>query len=214
MAKDSDFDVLLFDLGGVLMEFAGFEELGPLIPGAPDRAEIRDRWIRSKSVQQFERGEIPPDRFAVGVIEEFEIDLSPSDFIESFVDWAREPSPETISLLGKLGDSYRIAALSNANEIHTPLHRRRFEQAIDTFYFSDEIGYVKPDRRVFEHVLRDLGAPPDRIAFFDDTRVNVEAAREAGLNAYSVDGIADLTTQLWSLGIVDPLSDDCGCEDG
>ena len=52
------FEVLLFDLGGVLMDFAGFEELARLVPVVFDRSQIRDLWIHSPAVQRFERGEI------------------------------------------------------------------------------------------------------------------------------------------------------------
>jgi putative hydrolase of the HAD superfamily len=196
------FDVLLFDLGGVLMDFAGFDELGHFIPGAPDRSEIRERWIRCKAVQRFERGEITQDDFATGVIEELRIDLSPPVFLRNFVDWAKEPSPEAISLLMGLRADYRIAVLSNANELHTPLHRRRFKEVVGTFYFSDEIGAVKPDRAIFDHVIRDLGVSPNRIAFFDDTPVNVDAAHSTGIRAYAADGLAELTSRLRQLGLL------------
>ena len=201
--KHPEFDVLLFDLGGVLMDFAGFEELAKLLPGAPHRSEIRDRWIRSKTVQLFERGEITPRRFADGVIEEFQLDLTQKEFLTNFVEWARGPYPGAISLLESLRSEYRIAALSNSNELHTPLHRRRFESAVDTFFFSDEVGLVKPDREIFDFVIRDLAVSPRRIAFFDDTPINVEAAREAGLEAHRADGLAALEAQLHSLGIID-----------
>jgi len=199
------FDVLLFDLGGVLMEFAGFEALGGLLPGSPRRSEVRDRWIRSPWVQRFERGEIDPRRFAGGVIEEFGIPLPPAEFLVRFVEWAHEPYPGAIALLQRLGKSHRIAALSNSNELHTPLHRRRFGSVIDTFYFSDEIGHVKPDRAAFEFVVRDLDVPPDRIAFFDDTRVNVEAARKTGMTAFAVDGFDELLARLRRLGLVEGM---------
>jgi len=202
MIRESRFDVLLFDLGGVLMDFAGFDELAQFMPGAPGRSEIRDRWIRCEAVRRFERGEIVCDQFAASVIEELEIDLSPSNFLRNFVEWAREPSPEAISLLKTLRNDFRVAALSNANELHTPLHRKRFEDVIDTFYFSDEIGAVKPDRTIFEHVIRDLDVSPDRIAFFDDTPVNVEAAQDAGIEAFDVDGLDALESRLHTLGII------------
>ena len=202
MIREPRFDVLLFDLGGVLMDFAGFDELAQFMPGAPGRSEIRDQWIRCEAVRRFERGELPCDQFATSVIEELEIDLSPSDFLRNFVEWAREPSPDAISLLRRLGSDYRIAALSNANELHTPLHRKRFKAVIETFYFSDEIGAVKPDRTIFEHVIRDLDVSPDRIAFFDDTPVNVEAARGAGIEAFDVDGLDALEARLHTLGII------------
>ena len=70
MAMADDFDVLLFDLGGVLIDFAGFRELGHLLPAGVDRAEVRRRWIRSPMVQRFERAETSPREFACGVIRE------------------------------------------------------------------------------------------------------------------------------------------------
>lgn len=206
MTGRADFDVLLFDLGGVLMDFAGFEELRRLLPGSLRRSEVRDRWIHSPAVQRFERGEITARRFAEAVIEDLEICLEPPEFLTAFVEWARPPYPGAIELLQRLGKHYRIAALSNANELHTPLHRKRFEHAIDNFYFSDEIGAVKPERAIYEHVIGDLGVPAGRIAFFDDTPVNVDTARRAGLQATRVDGLVSLATQLLRLGVIDPTT--------
>ncbi|MEJ2583383.1 MAG: hypothetical protein P8127_17410, partial [Acidobacteriota bacterium] len=68
------FEVLLFDLGGLLIDFAGFDELVPLMLGAVDREEVRRRWISSKAVQRFERAEISPLEFANGVIRELRLD--------------------------------------------------------------------------------------------------------------------------------------------
>jgi putative hydrolase of the HAD superfamily len=204
MTAATTFDVLLFDLGGVLIDFAGFEELGPLMTGAVDRAAVRERWIGSESVQRFERAEITPRRFAAGVVEELQLDLSPDEFLTAFVEWARGPYPGARSLLEWIPKSYRIACLSNSNELHTPLHRRSMEPLMERYYFSDELGLVKPEREIFEHVIRDMDASPGRIAFFDDTPVNVEAAREVGIAAYEIDGIAALEAQLQCLGIVSP----------
>ncbi len=203
MTTESAFDVLLFDLGGVLIDFAGFDELTRLLPGAPHRAEIRDRWIRSESVQLFEQGDIAPQQFALGVIEELQLDLSPQTFLAEFVDWARGPYPGARSLLRRLQATHRLACLSNSNELHTPLHRRSIEPLMDTYYFSDELGLVKPHREIFDHVIRDLAVSPRRIAFFDDTPVNVEAAEKAGLTAFSVDGIVELEARLQRLGLIE-----------
>ena len=203
MTTESEFDVLLFDLGGVLIDFAGFDELARLLPGTPHRAEIRDRWIQSESVQLFERADITPQRFARGVIEELQLDLSPREFLTEFVDWARGPYPGAVSLLISLRNDFRIGCLSNSNELHTPLHRASIHPHVDSFFFSDEIGLVKPDREIFDYVIRDLAVSPQRIAFFDDTPVNVDAAREVGINAYLVDGLAALKAQLQRLGLLD-----------
>ncbi len=203
MTRKPEFDVLLFDLGGVLIDFAGFEEMRRLLPQVSDRSEIRDRWIHSESVQLFERGDITPESFARRLVEEFHLELSAEDFLREFVSWARGPYPGAVSLLRRLRATHRIACLSNSNELHTPIHRASIHPHVDTFYFSDEIGLVKPDREIFDHVIHDLAVSPRRIAFFDDTTVNVEAAREVGLNAFSVDGIVEVEAQLQRLGLIE-----------
>lgn len=203
MRNETEFDVLLFDLGGVLIDFAGFEEMRRLLPQVSDRSEIRDRWIRSKPVQLFERGEVAPEEFARRVVEEFHLELSKHEFLREFVSWARGPYPGALALLRRLQNSHRIACLSNSNELHTPLHRASIHSHVDSFYFSDEIGLVKPDREIFDFVIRDLTVSPRRIAFFDDTPVNVEAARNVGLCAFLVDGIGELEARLQGLGLID-----------
>lgn len=201
MGGGSRFDVLLFDLGGVLVDFAGFEELGRMLPGRPDRARVRSRWIDSPSVRRYERGAISRQEFAAGVIRELDLPLAPDELLAAFAGWARGPYPGAAPLLRRLRGRYRLACLSNSNELHTPAHRRSVELLLDRCYFSDELGYVKPEREIYEHVVRDLGVPPQRIAFFDDTPVNVEAAHRVGLPAYEVDGVAGLEERLRALGI-------------
>jgi putative hydrolase of the HAD superfamily len=192
----------LFDLGGVLIDFAGFDELCPLIPGNLRRSEIRERWISSPSVQRFERGEISSSQFARGVVRELEISLSPDQFITAFVEWARGPYPGARALLGRIPSDFRLCCLSNSNHLHTPLHRRSMEPLLDGYYFSEELGLVKPDREIFEHVVGDLGVSPGHIVFFDDTPINVAAATDVGMSAYEVEGVGDLEARLHELGLL------------
>jgi len=204
MTNVSAFDVLLFDLGGVLIDFAGFDELGRLLPGDVSRDEVRERWISSAFVRQFESAEITPQGFARGVVSELGLDLSPDEFTRAFVEWARGPYPGARTLLGLLKGIAGLACLSNSNQLHTPLHRQSMEPLLDRYYFSDELGLVKPEPEIYQHVIRDLDVPPRRIAFFDDTPVNVRAAREAGIVAFEVDGIMELEAQLQGLGLLSP----------
>jgi putative hydrolase of the HAD superfamily len=193
-------DVLLFDLGGVLIDFAGFEELSRLNPDV-DRTEIRRRWINCEPVRLFERGDIGPDEFAGRFLEEWQLHLSPDEFIREFVGWARGLYPGAAELLDRLRTTHRMACLSNSNELHTPLHRESVGRYIETCFFSNELGLLKPQPEIFDHVVRELGVSPHRIAFFDDTTINVDAAARAGMNAHLTDGIAELVNRLERLGL-------------
>ena len=52
-----------------------------------------------------------------------------------------------------------------------------------------ELGMVKPDREIFDHVVADLGIAGSAVLFLDDNQLNVAAARKAGLNAELAKGI-------------------------
>jgi putative hydrolase of the HAD superfamily len=198
----AEYDVLLFDIGGVLIHFAGFEELPALLPYRIDAATVRERWIRSQAVDTFERGDICADEFARLFRTEWGLDMEPEQLLQSFVSWVRGPYPGAVGILDRLRPSFRIACLSNSNELHTHLHRDALQGHVDSFYFSNEIGLAKPDRAIFVAVTRDLGVPAARIAYFDDTAANVDAAAASGLSAYQTDGIDELEACLLRLGLL------------
>ena len=56
--------VLLFDIGGVLVENTGYDALNAMLPQALSDAAIREKWLRSAAVREFELGRISPSVFA------------------------------------------------------------------------------------------------------------------------------------------------------
>jgi HAD superfamily hydrolase (TIGR01509 family) len=195
-------DVLLFDLGGVLIDFAGFAELPRLLPGTPEPSAVRRRWIDSETVHVFERGDIGPGEFARRFVGEWDLELEPEAFLRELEAWARDPYEGATDLLEILRKDFRIACLSNSNELHTTRHRRAIGRYIDHQIFSNEVGLAKPDPEIFDLAIRTLEVPAHRIAFFDDTAVNVEVAAEAGMDAHLVDGIDELELCLHRIGIL------------
>lgn len=201
MNAGRSFQVLLFDLGGVLVDFAGFDELGRLLAEAPDRSMVRQRWIESEAVRLFERGDISSEQFANRFLEEWSLDLSPEAFLSELARWRGGLYPGAARLLERLRKTHRLAYLSNSNELHAPAHRASLDGLFDHSYFSHELGLLKPDPEIFEHAIRELAVPPRQIAFFDDTAVNVEAAAETGMSAHLVGGVAEVEHCLERLGI-------------
>ena len=59
-------DVVLFDLGGVLIDFGG---VGPMkeLAGIASDEEVWRRWLGCRWVRDFERGRCSPEDFAAGV---------------------------------------------------------------------------------------------------------------------------------------------------
>ena len=68
--------VLLFDLGGVLVQWDGVDALQALCRGSLERESVRKFWIGSPWVQDFERGDCTEEQFANGVVTELNLSVS------------------------------------------------------------------------------------------------------------------------------------------
>lgn len=194
--------VVLFDLGGVLVENSGEQGLSALLPYQLGREEIWARWLASDAVRRFERGQISPDVFAARFIDEWRLEIGPAAFIESFATWPRGLFDGAAALLRSLRAQHRVACLSNTNS----LHWARFPELPDLFdsiFASHLTGFLKPDPEAFEHVLRELDVRAEAVWFFDDLLQNVEAAWRAGIRAVQVREFADLEPALRAEGLLE-----------
>jgi putative hydrolase of the HAD superfamily len=68
-------------------------------------------------------------------------------------------------------------------------------------FLSSTIGLRKPDAAAYDHVVREIGVPAERIVFFDDSTENIEGARARGLQAVHVTSTRDVADALAALGI-------------
>ena len=194
---------VVFDLGGVLVELGGVRDFGDLI-NEPDDAEVWARWLRSPWVRDYERGRCSTEAFARGMVEEFALPGSPSEFIERFRAWPRGLMGGAKELVEGLTSRVRVACLSNTNELHWNHQSEAFELAVlfPTRFLSHELGLIKPDREVYDHVVGALSVPADAVLFFDDNQLNVDAARDTGLRAERVQGPSAASEHLERYGLL------------
>jgi putative hydrolase of the HAD superfamily len=95
----------------------------------------------------------------------------------------------TVEAIRKLEGRIPQYVFSNTNVEHEDVWVPRLRRALAPMrgiFTSCRIGLRKPDAEAFHHVAREIGVPPRRILFFDDTPHNVEGARAAGLQAVHV----------------------------
>jgi glucose-1-phosphatase len=200
-----DIRVVLFDMGGVLVELRGVEVMLEWLGNSLTADELWHRWLRSQPVRDFETGRIGADEFAAGVTSEFGLRVEPRQFLEAFIRWPAGPYPGALAMLARIPRSYRRAVLSNSNALHWPRVRddMGLGAAFDSHFVSHLTGRIKPDADAFEHVLDSLGCRAAQVLFFDDNLLNVEAARGLGMQAFRVRGAAEAERVLTGLGILD-----------
>ncbi len=183
--------VLLFDLGGVLVEISAFDSLRSMPNETPDDDTLKERWLTSSAVRAFELGQVGPEEFAARFLEEWPVSLTPRAFLAEFSSWVRAPYPGAEELLAELRGSYHVGCLSNCNTVHWA-QLGSLLGCFDFTFSSHLLGHIKPDREVFAAVIDHLDVEAEMVCFFDDSAANVVAARSFGMQAYLVKGLPEL----------------------
>lgn len=81
--------------------------------------------------------------------------------------------------------NYKIGLLTNfiAQWLRPILEINQLNELFDAILISSEHRLIKPQREAFEKILQMLAATPENTLFIDDRAVNVNAARNLGLDA-------------------------------
>ena len=199
-----DIRVLLFDLGGVLVEFRGPATLLGWLGGRLTPEQIWPLWLGSPVVRDFERGGVEPHVFADRLIADLALPLGRQQFLDDFARWPTGLYAGAAELIARIPPSYMRATLSNTNVVHWPrlTDELKLGALFDRHFPSHLTGKLKPDREVFVHVAETLGCEASSILFLDDQPLNVEAARAAGLRAVQASGVGGAESALVAAGVL------------
>ncbi len=175
---------VIFDVGGVLLHEAEHTkrnewetrlglppgELTRLVMGSELAARAAAGQVTERQVWQ-----------AVGAqlgLDEAHIRELQRDF------WASEKLDITMMrFVQSLRPRYQVGILSNAWSDARAFHNAKFKMNTwaDVQVYSAEVGLLKPDRRIYEMVLDQLGLPAAACVFVDDKPENVQAAQALGM---------------------------------
>lgn len=74
-------ELVLFDLGGVLVRLGDLSAMQGLVgPGSEE--ESWARWLACPWVKSLQRGQCQPEDFAVGVVSDLGLAITPAEFLE------------------------------------------------------------------------------------------------------------------------------------
>jgi epoxide hydrolase-like predicted phosphatase len=177
---------VLFDLGGVIVRT---EDRGPRMTLAEEYGmdfwELSDIVYRTESARMATLGRVTAEEHWKSLQDHLELaDEEVEVFERRF--WGGDELDETlVEFIRDLNQEYTTALLSNAWDNLRTLMKELWEidQLFDHVFISAELNLAKPDDRIYQHVIQELGVPPSEIVFLDDFKENVRAARENGLHA-------------------------------
>ncbi len=196
--------VVLFDLGGVLVELAGVPTMLGWMDNRVSPEELWTMWLESPAIRAFETGRTDAGSFADDLIAEMALPVAREKLIEEFTFWPRGLFPGALDLVKQIPAHYTRATLSNSNALHWPrlMKELKLADAFDQHFASHLIGKIKPDEEAFRHVTHSLQCAAEEILFLDDNKLNVEAAAGVGMTAVQVQGVVAAERVLRKAGVL------------
>jgi glucose-1-phosphatase len=193
---------IVFDLGGVIINIdpsrtvAAFSEItGKGLDEISERIKIFNLYYR------YEVGELDDDGFR-NLIRDFIGAPIEHKLIDTAWNALLLDIPvERIKIIRSLKEKYRLFLLSNTNSIHfkevenilSSTTGDSFYNLFEKVYLSYEIGMCKPDKEIYQYVLKDTNLNPQETLFIDDNLKNVEAASELGIKTVHLEPPTTIT---------------------
>jgi len=199
-------DAVIFDLGGVLIDWNPRYLYRSLFDG--DEAGM-ERFLAEVCSPDWNLGLDAGRSWREAIDMLVAIHPDRRDLIVAYDErWAEMlggPIEGTLEVLTDLrGAGIRLAALSNWSAEKFPVARARypFLDWFETIVISGEVGLVKPDPRIFRHLLERTRLVAASTVFVDDSPANVSAAADHGLTAVLFRDTWTLRDDLETLGLL------------
>lgn len=124
-------------------------------------------------------------------------------FWEGWPKMLKEEIAETVALLPQLKQKYAVYGLTNWSAETFPMLMDRFDfvQLFDDIVVSGDEGLVKPDKSIYELLLKRYNLLAQECIFIDDNIDNVKAAEQLGFAAILYKNTDYLKQDLSSLGV-------------
>ncbi len=199
-------DALLFDLGRVVIAIDFDKTLARWAGHAGcDPAQLAGRFSsRDEAYKRHETGHIDDATFFAALRGSLGVAISDDQFLEGWNALFAGEMPGIAAQLARAARRLPLYAFSNTNRPHVEHFSKAYPEVLGHFreiFLSSTIGLRKPDAAAYDHVVKAIGVPAERIVFFDDLAENIEGAQARGLAAVHVTSPDDIARALAALGI-------------
>ncbi len=167
-----------------------------------DWADFEDR--HELMLDAFEKGHVTLDEYLRRTVFYRECAFA-MDAFKQFMFEQSQPFPRSLDFLGKLEckGKYLMAALNNESlEINEyRIGRFHLRDYFKAFFSSCYLGLRKPGAEIYTKVLKITQRDPAECILIDDRELNLECARELGMNTVQYQNVAQLRDELQRFGV-------------
>lgn len=185
----------IFDMGGVLKKSIPYD----LIKDEPSMININK--LTNEQIEKYDKYKIEMERGTYSTLDYLrdysdffnKKNISYEDYLKNYDEIGNKYGgvyQEAVNILNKLKiDGYKVYMLSNLNDTAFKSFSNEFDiRVFDDLFLSFKLHMVKPEKEIYEYVIKKINDNPKEMCFFDDKQINVDAAKECNMNAFVTTG--------------------------
>ncbi len=196
---------VVFDLGNVLVRWNPRLLYEQLIADADELDRFFDTVITHDWIRAQDAGRSFDDGIALLAAQFPHYESEIRAFRERWEEMVPGAVDGTVEILAELKERETpLYALTNWSHQTFPIARPRFPffDWFDGIVVSGEIGMVKPDARIYRHLLGRFGLTAENCVFIDDSATNVAGAEAVGITGLHFQSPDKLRRELAKLGLL------------
>ena len=210
----SPIEVILFDLGNVILPFNHFQ-IAERLSQFSRRREFQDPKkifsylfdLQEGAINGFDLGKVSPREFFQAIKERLDLSVSFDEFVPIWCNIFVEDR-EVTQIILSLKRKWRLGLLSNTDPLHFNYIFSEFPvmRAFDKWILSYEVGFKKPDIQIFQKAMEWASVKTEKILYIDDTKEYVKVAASLGIQSIHFISASQLKEELRTRLLMDDES--------
>ena len=195
--------IVLFDIGNVTCKHLDEIDIFSIAGSKIEFDSFIDYWINSKLSVAAHQWLISDKEHIKDLLEYCKSDVTVEDYYNKYITMVKGRFDKTFKIINELKNkNIKVGILSNLREMDYLRHKTEVDFTIfDYLFFSYEIKCLKPNRDIYEYVIKHCECSPGEIYFFDDLEANVDGAKRTGINSFQVTG-DNIDETFYSLNLI------------
>ena len=196
---------VIFDIGRVLVDVNLTQGIFKFLKMEENTTDLKilNDLLDDHVFVDFSKGKITPDDFYRDFCAKTNLNLSYKEFV---FHWQNifKPIEGMQELTEDISRKYEVGILSDIDTLHWDRLKNELEifKKVKKPTLSFEVGYMKPQREIYEIAAENVGRKPENCLFIDDREVNVIGAIEAGMQALLFTGAENLKREFQQMEMI------------
>lgn len=174
---------IIFDWGGVCSYAHALKDFARDFAAKTGKDKDEIERVFRELEYPYETGRITPAQFWTDLRRRLGVDMPIEEIQAVMLHSCDLSDKEVLNLILELRKKFKTILLSNNYEDLFAHTKKLYdlEKYFDFTFSSSSIGFKKPEREAYEHVLKTLDAKPEEVVFIDNKEKNIVGANDLGI---------------------------------